>query len=124
MSSSHFTFYIWLITCALFLQTTFGVNPLFYFCLSSAGNFTSNSSYESNLNYIPWIIFNYNQTYPQGFGFNSVGFSPNQTYGLSLCQCDVMLVWMCVPNTFIILYFLAIGNLCWAIKNKIAVGQL
>nr|POE88506.1 cysteine-rich repeat secretory protein 38 [Quercus suber] len=87
MSSSRFTFSICLLTFALFLRTTFGASPIFHFCSSSAGDFTSNGSYELKLNNLLGNL--YNQTPPQGFGLISVGISPNQAYGLSLCRGDV-----------------------------------
>ncbi|XP_050261138.1 cysteine-rich repeat secretory protein 38-like [Quercus robur] len=87
MFSSHFTFSICLLTFAFFLQTTFGASPIFHICSSSAGNFASNSSYELNLNNLLGNL--YNQTPPQGFGLISVGISPNQAYGLSLCRGDL-----------------------------------
>ena len=87
MSSSQFTFTIYLLTFALFLQTIFGASPVFHYCLSSAGNFTFDDPYGSNLNVILGNL--YNQTPPQGFGLGSVGLNPYQTYGLALCRRDV-----------------------------------
>lgn len=40
----------------------------------------------------------------------------------------MMMMWgiagvLCVLNTLLFFIFLVVGNLCWAIKDKIAVGQ-
>lgn len=40
----------------------------------------------------------------------------------------MMMMWgivgvVCVPKTLLIFIFLAVGNLCWAIKDKIAIAQ-
>ncbi|GMY35031.1 cysteine-rich repeat secretory protein 38-like [Fagus crenata] len=86
MSSAHFTFSIYLLTFALFLQTIFGANPLFHFC-SSSKNFTTNDPYETNLKKLLGNL--YYQTPSQGFGLGSVGSYPYQTYGLALCRGDV-----------------------------------
>ncbi|KAL4614425.1 hypothetical protein ACB092_07G053700 [Castanea dentata] len=66
MSSSQFTFSIYLLTFALSLQTIFGASPHFHFCLSSAGNFTTNDPYGSNLKTLLGNL--HYQTPPQGFG--------------------------------------------------------
>ncbi|GMY35032.1 cysteine-rich repeat secretory protein 38-like [Fagus crenata] len=86
MSSAHFTFSIYLLTFALFLQTIFGASPLFHFC-SSSENFTTNDPYETNLKKLLGNL--YYQTPSQGFGLGSVGSYPYQTYGLALCRGDV-----------------------------------
>ena len=49
MSSSQYTFSVYLLTFAFSLQTIFGASPLFHFCLSSARNFNTNDQYGSNL---------------------------------------------------------------------------
>ncbi|KAK7817182.1 antimicrobial ginkbilobin-2-like protein [Quercus suber] len=86
MSSSHFTFSIYFLTFALFLQTIFGASPLFHFC-SNSENFTTNDQYESNLRKLLGNL-NY-QTPPLGFGLGSVGWYQYQTYGIALCRGDV-----------------------------------
>ncbi|XP_050262317.1 cysteine-rich repeat secretory protein 38-like [Quercus robur] len=86
MSSSHFTFSIYFLTFALFLQTIFGASPLFHFC-SSSENFTTNDPYGSNLKKLLGNL--YYQTPLQGFGLGSVGSYPYQTNGLALCRGDV-----------------------------------
>ncbi|KAK7817181.1 cysteine-rich repeat secretory protein 38 [Quercus suber] len=86
MSSSHFTFSIYILTFALFLQTIFGASPLFHFC-SSSENFTTNDPYESNLKKLLGNL--YYQTPLLGFGLGSVGSYPYQTNGLALCRGDV-----------------------------------
>ncbi|KAK9989447.1 hypothetical protein SO802_029686 [Lithocarpus litseifolius] len=87
MTSSQFIFSIYLLTFALSLQTIFGASPLFHFCLSSAGNFTTNDPYGSNLKTLLGNL--HYQTPPQGFGNSSVGSNSYQTYGLALCRGDV-----------------------------------
>ncbi|KAF3951092.1 hypothetical protein ACB098_07G042800 [Castanea mollissima] len=86
MSSIHFTFSIYLLTFALFLQTIFGDIPLYNIC-SSSENFTSNDQYESNLRKLLGNL-NY-QTPSLGFGLGSVGWYQYQTYGIALCRGDV-----------------------------------
>nr|XP_023884992.1 cysteine-rich repeat secretory protein 38-like [Quercus suber]POF22530.1 cysteine-rich repeat secretory protein 38 [Quercus suber] len=86
MSSLHFTFSIYLLTFALFLQTIFGDIPLYNICSSSV-NFTSNDQYESNLRKLLGNL-NY-QTPSLGFGLGSVGWYQYQTYGIALCRGDV-----------------------------------
>ena len=49
MSSSQYTFSVYLLTFAFSLQTIFGASPLFHFCLSSARNFNTDDQYGSNL---------------------------------------------------------------------------
>ncbi|KAK7272311.1 hypothetical protein RJT34_28823 [Clitoria ternatea] len=88
MSSSKLpTTFLFSLTLALLLQTSFGVDPLFHFC-SSSGNFTSYSPYETNLKtLINSLIY---KTPSTGFGVGSVGQYQNQTaYGLTLCRGDV-----------------------------------
>ena len=86
MSSTLFTFSIYLLTFGLFLQTTFGASPLFHIC-SSSKNFTTNDPYESNLKTLLGNL--YYQTPSLGFGLGLVGWYPYQTYGLALCRGDV-----------------------------------
>lgn len=86
MSSSHFTFFIYLLTFAL-SPNHFWSQPLFHFCLSSAGNFITNDPYGSNLKTLLGNL--HYQTPPQGYGLSSVGSNSNQTYGLALCRGDV-----------------------------------
>ncbi|KAL4614433.1 hypothetical protein ACB092_07G054500 [Castanea dentata] len=86
MSSSHFTFSIYFLTFALFLQTIFGDSPLFHIC-SNSENFTTNDQYEKNLRKLLGNL-NY-QTPPLGFGLGSVGWYQYQTYGIGLCRGDV-----------------------------------
>uniref|UniRef100_A0A7N2MW38 Gnk2-homologous domain-containing protein n=1 Tax=Quercus lobata TaxID=97700 RepID=A0A7N2MW38_QUELO len=87
MTSSKFTFSIYLLTFALSLQTIFGASPLFQFCLSSAGNFTTNDPYGSNLKTLLGNL--HYQTPPLGFGLSSVGSNSYQNYGLALCRSGV-----------------------------------
>lgn len=75
-----------LIAFAFFLQTAFGVDPLFHFC-SSSENFTANGPYETNLNkLIGYLDY---QAPPTGFGKGALGQRPNKAYGLALCRGDV-----------------------------------
>ncbi|KAL4614430.1 hypothetical protein ACB092_07G054200 [Castanea dentata] len=86
MSSSHFTFSIYFLTFALFLQTIFGDSPLFHI-FSNSENFTTNDQYEKNLRKLLGNL-NY-QTPPLGFGLGSVGWYQYLTYGIGLCHGDV-----------------------------------
>ena len=87
MSSSQFTFSIYMLTFAFFLQTIFGVSPPLNNICSGSENFTTNDQYESNLRKLLGNL-NY-QTPPLGFGLGSVGWYPYQTYGLALCRGDI-----------------------------------
>lgn len=72
---------------ALFVQPSFGSDPLFHFC-SNSGNFTSNSPYESNLKALISLLTY--KTPPTGFSVGSVGQAQAQkAYGLALCRGDV-----------------------------------
>ncbi|CAL5394339.1 unnamed protein product [Camellia sinensis] len=86
MSSSTFTFSLYLLSFTLLIQIVIGVDPLFHFC-SSPENFTANSPYESNLNKL--MSYLYLKTPPTGFGVGSVGQYQDTANGLSLCRGDV-----------------------------------
>ncbi|CAJ1956376.1 unnamed protein product [Sphenostylis stenocarpa] len=86
-STKLFSTLLFSLTLSLFLQTSFGADPLFHFC-SNSQNFTSNSPYESKLKtLITSLIY---KTPSTGFGVASVGQDQNQkAYGLALCRGDV-----------------------------------
>ncbi|KAK7261059.1 hypothetical protein RIF29_27362 [Crotalaria pallida] len=87
-SSKLITIFLFSLTLSLLLQTSFGDDPLFHFCSSSDGNYTTHSSYESNLKtLIDSLIY---KTPSTGFGVGSVGqYQNDQVYGLALCRGDV-----------------------------------
>ncbi|KMT06271.1 hypothetical protein BVRB_7g161960 [Beta vulgaris subsp. vulgaris] len=86
MSSIKITPFIFLLSFT-FLQTTFAVNPLYHFCLSTSGNFTLNTPYDTNLNTLLTLL--QRKTSPSGFSLASTGQNPSQVYGLALCRGDV-----------------------------------
>ncbi|XP_009591406.1 antimicrobial ginkbilobin-2-like protein [Nicotiana tomentosiformis] len=81
ISSLYFLSYI-----AILVQTVVSTDPLFHFC-SKSGNFTANSYYAKNLKNLLGDL--YLKTPPTGFSTSSIGQTPDQTYGLSLCRGDV-----------------------------------
>ncbi|KAK4792155.1 hypothetical protein SAY86_022590 [Trapa natans] len=88
MSWKTFTLFVLVVSCSFILiQTVHGADPLFHFCSSSSGNFTSGSPYEANLNKL--TSFLYLKTPPTGFGEGSIGQHQDQSYGLALCRGDV-----------------------------------
>ncbi|XP_057458289.1 cysteine-rich repeat secretory protein 38-like [Lotus japonicus] len=82
-SSKLFT----VVLLALFLQTSFGANPLYHIC-SNTDNFTDQSPYESNLKILMNSLIY--KTPSSGFGVGSVGqYQTQQAHGLALCRGDV-----------------------------------
>ncbi|XP_042520960.1 cysteine-rich repeat secretory protein 38-like [Macadamia integrifolia] len=75
-----------LLSLALLLQVVLGADPLYHFC-SNSKNYTSNGTYETNLNKLMDSL--YYSVPPTGFGLDSVGKDPNRVYGLGLCRGDV-----------------------------------
>ncbi|XWS12064.1 hypothetical protein CRYUN_Cryun37aG0058400 [Craigia yunnanensis] len=87
MSSSRFaSSLLFLLAFAFLVQTAFGLNPIFHFCLNT-GNFTANDPYEANLNKLTDYLSI--QVPPSGFGLRTIGRKLNKAYGLALCRGDV-----------------------------------
>ncbi|XP_010247024.1 PREDICTED: cysteine-rich repeat secretory protein 38-like [Nelumbo nucifera] len=74
------------LTLALLLHCVASADPLFHFCSGSA-NYTSNGTYEKNLNQLTDYLSS--KVPPTGFGFDSVGEAPDRVNGLALCRGDV-----------------------------------
>ncbi|KAK7324773.1 hypothetical protein VNO77_28607 [Canavalia gladiata] len=87
-SSKVFTNFLFLVSLALLVQSSFGANPLGYSSLNSE-NFTAGSSYESNLNTLIRILIY--RTHLKGFmNYSEGNFQFTQkAYGLTLCRGDV-----------------------------------
>ncbi|KAL4628571.1 hypothetical protein ACB092_05G249000 [Castanea dentata] len=62
---------------------------LSYSCNNINGNFTSNSTYEKNLNQLLSSLYS-NTTIDYGFYNSSYGQNSDQVYGIGLCRGDVM----------------------------------
>ncbi|XP_022026931.1 cysteine-rich repeat secretory protein 38-like [Helianthus annuus] len=84
MSSS---FKIGVLLLFLFVQMVIGANPLYHFCSTNSGNFTTYSPYDQSLNKLLGNL--HYKTPPNGFGMSSAGPYQAQTFGLSLCRGDV-----------------------------------
>ncbi|XP_042490139.1 cysteine-rich repeat secretory protein 38-like [Macadamia integrifolia] len=77
---------LYLVSLSLLLQGVLGASPLYHIC-STTQNYTSNGTYETNLNK---LMASLSHRVPHsGFGHVSVGQEPNRVYGLGLCRGDV-----------------------------------
>ncbi|KAJ4975237.1 hypothetical protein NE237_000343 [Protea cynaroides] len=76
-----------LLSLALLLQGVLGADPLYHFCSTTSGNYTSNGTYETNLKKLMASLFY--KVPSTGFGVDSVGQYPDRVYGLGLCRGDV-----------------------------------
>ncbi|XP_021848039.2 cysteine-rich repeat secretory protein 38-like [Spinacia oleracea] len=90
MSNINITYFILLLSFTFLLQTSIrvsAVQPLYHFCSSTTGNFTSNTIYEKNLN---TLLGNLERDIsPLGFSHAVSRIRPSWFFGISLCRGDV-----------------------------------
>ncbi|KAL0012009.1 hypothetical protein SO802_007117 [Lithocarpus litseifolius] len=72
----------------LIAQATAQQMFLYHFCLDSPGNYTANSTYETNLKVVLSSISS-NSLAEIGFYANSKGQDPDKVYAIGLCRVDV-----------------------------------
>ncbi|GAB2274869.1 hypothetical protein Dimus_009640 [Dionaea muscipula] len=77
---------ILLLFCSL-LRVALGANPLFHICSVPAGNYTADSPYRRNLEWVQSNLY-YQAPWSGGFAVSSVG-SQQPAYGLAQCRPDV-----------------------------------
>ncbi|KAG7959343.1 hypothetical protein I3843_10G065100 [Carya illinoinensis] len=89
MVSSRWLFFL----SAIFMLTNLAVaqsdEPLYHFCLYEKGNYTANSTYESNLNQLLSSDVSSDTGSNSGFYNFSYGQNPNQVHAIGLCRGDV-----------------------------------
>ncbi|XP_043687397.1 cysteine-rich repeat secretory protein 38-like [Telopea speciosissima] len=77
-----------LLSLALLLQVVLGENSYLSHICSNFDNYTSNGTYETNLNNLMTSL-SYSVPRSRGFGYVTVGKDPDRVYGLGLCRGDV-----------------------------------
>lgn len=90
--------HVFLLLPLLLLSTPAIAQPMYTFCDSGTGNYTSNSSFENNLKHLLQSLPS--NTYLTGFNITSMGIDANRVSGRALCRGDVTdkVCWICLEN--------------------------
>ncbi|XP_021856755.2 cysteine-rich repeat secretory protein 38-like [Spinacia oleracea] len=86
MSNIHITYFIFTFLLQSSLRVL-AIHPLYHFCSSTSGNFTSNTIYEKNLNALLGALER--DISPLGFSRAVSRMHPSWFFGIALCRGDV-----------------------------------
>ncbi|KAL6207065.1 hypothetical protein ACLB2K_024310 [Fragaria x ananassa] len=91
MASSRFIFFLSSGVLVLMMFTRALAQPAFLnsFCLNDKGNYTTNSTYQRNLNALLTSLPASNNNTGYGFYYSFNGENPNRVYAIGHCRGDI-----------------------------------